>query len=73
MTPLRWIKGWYQTKLMGWKWRMQREASQAAVTNLLDDLVMYMETKNLYDQGWNDAMKSVARTLKNYQRCGVVK
>ena len=68
----RWISDWFLSLRMRLFWNMRYEATKHAVDSLADDLVMYMEPKSLYEKGWNDAMKTVSRTLKNYHRCGVV-
>lgn len=71
------MKRWLSHK---WKLVKQRvfrdvyfEATRAALNSLEDDMVVIVEPKNLYDQGWNDAMKTLVRTINNYKRCGVAK
>jgi len=71
-TPIKWIGSWIAVKRNHLFWNMHRDATAKAIASLQDDLVMYMEPKSLYEKGWNDAMKSVSRTLKNYHRCGVI-
>lgn len=68
-----WIRYWVKNQRNKMFWDIYREATVKALDSLQDDLLLVMEPRTLYDQGWNDAMKSVARSLKTYKRAGLAK
>lgn len=65
---VRWIESWVALQRRRVFWNLYREATSKAIDSLEDDLLMMVEPKTLYDKGWNDAMKSMIRTLKSYKR-----